>query len=84
MNLASLLKEKNYTVFLSVKFIIFSVLCILTCFHGHRLRVVCPKLKICNNLFDAGFLYQRQSGCYILSRDVVSLDLESSISTAYC
>ena len=27
---------------------------------------------------------QRQNGCYILSRVVVSLDLESSISTSYC
>ena len=27
---------------------------------------------------------QRQNGCYILSRGVVSLDLESSISTSYC
>ena len=59
MNLASLLKEKNYTVFLSVKFIIFSVLCILTCFRGHRQRVVCPKWKICKDHFDAVFLYQR-------------------------
>ena len=59
MNLALLLKEKNYSVFLSVKFIIFSVLCILTCFHGHRQRVVCPKWKICKDHFDAVFLYQR-------------------------
>ena len=114
MNLALLLKEKNYSVYLSVKCIIFSVLCILTCFHGHRQRVVCPKWKICKDHFDAVFLYQRvrsrsgsaiqdhsdhdrsnepmnplwtriqrQNGCSILSRDVVSLDLESSISTAY-
>ena len=59
MNLALLLKEKNYSVFLSVKFIIFSVLCILTCFRGHRQRVVCPKWKICKDHFDAVFLYQR-------------------------
>ena len=59
MNLALLLKEKNYSVFLSVKFIIFFVLCILTCFHGHRQRVVCPKWKICKDHFDAVFLYQR-------------------------
>ena len=59
MNLALLLKEKNYSVFLSVKFIIFSVLCILTCFRGHRQRVVCPKWKICRDHFDAVFLYQR-------------------------
>ena len=59
MNLALLLKEKNYSVCLSVKFIIFSVLCILTCFHGHRQRVVCPKWKICKDHFDAVFLYQR-------------------------
>ena len=59
MNLALLLKEKNYSVFLSVKFIIFSVLCILTCFRWHRQRVVCPKWKICKDHFDAVFLYQR-------------------------
>ena len=59
MNLALLLKEKNYSVFLSVKFIIFSVLCILTYFRGHRQRVVCPKWKICKDHFDAVFLYQR-------------------------
>ena len=58
MNLALLLKEKNYSVFLSVKFIIFSVLCILTCFRGHCQRVVCPKWKICKDHFDAVFLYQ--------------------------
>ena len=59
MNLALLLKEKNYSVFLSVRFIIFSVLCILTYFRGHRQRVVCPKWKICKDHFDAVFLYQR-------------------------
>ena len=59
MNLALLLKEKNYSVFLSVKLIIFSVLCILTCFRGHRQRVVCPKWKICKDHFDAVFSYQR-------------------------
>ena len=39
--------------------VLFSVLCILTCFHGHRQRVVCPKWKICKDHFDAVFLYQR-------------------------